>query len=400
MIRDQRSQGRHAILGEIRRAGSVARVDLARRTGLSQATVTAITAELMGAGLIEEGTALAGSGDARRGRPRVGLQIRGAAHLVAGAKIADRSIVAAVADFTGRVLGEATVPLSGRVQGTEALARDIAAAAAKAAEAAGTGLAGLSGLGAALAGIVDAEAGIARWSPALERRNAPLRAALEAATGLPSFIDNDANLVAMAELYFGEGKGIADFLVVTVESGVGLGIVLGGRIYRGIRGSGAEFGHTKVQIDGALCRCGQRGCLEAYVADYALLREAALRPGPHPGDPQAGMAQLLAQARSGDPMAASIVARAERIFAMGLANLVNIFDPQLIILSGELAQHDYLYDEKVIAMVAGQTVQAGAPPPEIRVHRWDDLMWARGAAAYAIEGLAARALAGLGEDAA
>ncbi len=91
----------------------------------------------------------------------------------------------------------------------------------------------------------------------------------------------------MAELYFGEGKGIEDFLVVTVEAGVGLGIVLGGRIYRGTRGCGAEFGHMKVQIDGALCRCGQRGCLEAYVADYALLREAALRPGTQQQPPPA-----------------------------------------------------------------------------------------------------------------
>ncbi|WP_172328277.1 ROK family transcriptional regulator [Mangrovicoccus sp. HB161399] len=400
MIRDQRSQGRHAILGEIRRAGSIARVDLARRTGLSQATVTAITAELMAAGLIEESAALVATGDARRGRPRVGLQIRGAAHLVAGAKVADRTISAAVADFTGQVLGEAALPLTAQVQAPADLARDVAAAVEAAARAAGHGMAEVSGIGAALAGIVDAEAGVARWSPALDARNAPFRAALEEASGLPSFIDNDANLVAMAELYFGEGKGIDDFLVVTVESGVGLGIVLGGRIYRGTRGCGAEFGHTKVQIDGALCRCGQRGCLEAYIADYALLREAALRPGQRAGEPQADMEALLAQARAGEPMAASIVARAERIFAMGLANLVNIFDPQLIILSGELAQHDYLYDEKVIAMVAGQTVQVGGPPPEIRVHRWDDLMWARGAAAYAIEGLAARALAGLGEDAA
>ncbi len=399
MIRDQRSQGRHAILGEIRRAGSAARVDLAQKTGLSQATVTAITAELIAAGLIEEG-AVAASSDARRGRPRVGLQIRGAAHLVAGAKVADRSISAAVADFSGKVLGEAARPLSAQVQSAEALARDVAAAVEAAARAAGTRMAGLSGLGTALAGIVDAGDGVARWSPALDARDTPFRAALENATGLPCFIDNDANLVAMAELYFGEGKGIEDFLVVTVESGVGLGIVLGGRIYRGTRGCGAEFGHMKVQMDGALCRCGQRGCLEAYVADYALLREAALRPGERAGDPQADMAALLAQARAGEPMAAGIVARAERIFAMGLANLVNIFDPQLIILSGELAQHDYLYDERVIAMVAGQTVQVGGPPPEIRVHRWDDLMWARGAAAYAIEGLAARALAGIGEDAA
>ncbi|WP_138466899.1 ROK family transcriptional regulator [Poseidonocella sp. HB161398] len=400
MIRDQRSQGRHAILAEIRKAGAIARVDLAQRTGLSQATVTAITAELMAAGLIEESPALVAAGDGRRGRPRVGLQLRGAAHLVAGAKVADRTISAAIVDFAGKLLGEATRPLPGKGLEAEALAAELTVATAAAASAAGCSMADISGLGVALAGIVDAGAGIARWSPALATRDTPFRAVMEAAAGLPCFIDNDANLVAMAELYFGEGKGIEDFLVVTVESGVGLGIVLGGRVYRGTRGSGAEFGHMKVQIDGALCRCGQRGCLEAYIADYALLREAALRPGYRAGDPQEDMAALLAQARAGEPMAASIVARAERIFAMGLANLVNIFDPQLIILSGELAQHDYLYDAKVIAMVAGQTVQAGTPPPEIVVHRWDDLMWARGAAAYAIEGLAARALDSLGEDAA
>mgnify|MGYP001297500699 CR=1 FL=1 len=400
MIRDQRSQGRHAILSEIRRAGTVARVDLARHTGLSQATVTAITAELLAAGLIAESAPAGPVLDGRRGRPRVGLQIRGEAHLVAGVKVADRSVRAAIVDFVGDLVAEAELPLRAKALTPEALAAGVTAAVDLAATGAGLTRGQISGLGVALSGIVDAEAGVARWSPALDGLNLPFRDTLERVSGIPAFIDNDANLVAMAELYFGEGKGLDDFLVVTVESGVGLGIVLGGRVYRGTRGCGAEFGHTKVQIDGALCRCGQRGCLEAYIADYALLREAASRPGYQAGDPAGDMARLLAQARAGEPFARSIVAKAGRLFAMGLANLVNIFDPQLIILSGELTQMDYLYSDDVIATVAGQIVQVEGPPPEIVVHRWGDLMWARGAAAYAIEGLSARALDALGDNAA
>ncbi|MEM8553374.1 MAG: ROK family transcriptional regulator [Pseudomonadota bacterium] len=402
MIRDQRSQGRHAILRELRRRGPVARVDLADSTGMSQATVTAITAELLRAGLIEEKqTEKPSGGDVRRGRPRVGLQVRGEARLVAGVKIADRTISAALVDFAGRLVAEARRPLSAREQSSEDLCADILATVRRAAEDQALPMADVAALGVAIAGIVDADHGLVHWSPALNSRNQPLRDHLSDAASIPVFIDNDANLVAMAELFFGEGRGCDDFLVVTVESGVGLGIVLGGRVYRGTRGCGAEFGHMKVQIDGALCRCGQRGCLEAYVADYALLREAALSPGHQSsGEPLRDVSALLERTKSGDPIAASILERAGRIFAMGLANLVNIFDPQLIILAGEMTQVDYLYSEKVIGMVTGQVVQVDSPPPRVVVHRWDDLMWARGAAAYAIEGLEALALEALSDHAA
>src|SRR5690606_19716487 len=91
----------------------------------------------------------------------------------------------------------------------------------------------------------------------------------------PVLIDNDANMVTLAELWFGAGRALNDFAVVTIEHGVGMGLVLNHRLYRGAMGQGMEIGHTKVQLDGALCRCGQRGCLEAYVADYALVREAS-----------------------------------------------------------------------------------------------------------------------------
>lgn len=396
MIRDQRQEGRRVVLAGIRKAGTIARVDLAQVSGLSQATVTSITAELLQAGLIEENRTISATTDSRRGRPRVALQIRREAHLVAGVKVADRIISVAIVDFMGQPVAEANAPMDTQGLTGPDLCRAIIEVIDRATASVGKTRGDLSALGVGLAGIVDADHGLVHWSPALSQRNTPLRDQLAKMTGIPVFIDNDANLVALAELYFGEGKGVDDFLVVTVEVGIGLGIVLGGEIYRGTRGCGAEFGHTKVAMDGALCRCGQRGCLEAYVADYALLDEI----GEEHGDSDRKMADLMIRAHQGDQVARDILQRARRYFSLGLANLVNIFDPQLIILAGETNHVNYLYDGAVIEAVKSQIVQIDVAPPKVMVHRWGDLMWARGAAAYAIENLAELTLVTLGDNAA
>ena len=147
--------------------------------------------------------------------------------------------------------------------------------------------------------------------------------------------------------------------------------------------------------------CGQRGCLEAYVADYALLREAATLPGDDPSAlPAARIEALLEAARRGDATARSIVDRSGRMFALGLANLVNIFDPELIILAGERMQFDHLYAEEVIAAMRRSIVQVDKPAPEVVIHKWGNLMWARGAAAHALDNVAELALMALGSDAA
>ena len=164
--------------------------------------------------------------------------------------------------------------------------------------------------------------------------------------------------------------------------------MINGQIYRGTRGCGAEFGHTKVQLEGALCRCGQRGCLEAYVADYALVREAASIGFLDLDQPiENHVSRLLTAAKDGDPTAKTIVDRAGRMFALGLANLVNVFDPQLIILAGEQMQFDHLYAQDVLESIKNSIVQVDQSPPEVVIHRWDDLMWAKGAAGYALEGV-------------
>ena len=400
MAGEQRSSGRRAILSGVRRAGRIARIDLAERTGVSAATVTTITGELIREGLIEEVPRLASKKSAGRGRPRVDLKIQGKAHHVAGMKISSKSISTVISDFEGTVIADDRFMLPQARHSAAGLAECLHRALKGAAHKAGIGLSDLSALGVGLAGIIDAPAGLVHWSPSLERRNVGFRDILSEAVGMPVFLDNDANLVAMAEQYFGLGRDVSDFIVVTIESGVGMGIILKNEVYRGTRGCGAEFGHTKVQLDGALCRCGQRGCLEAYVADYALLREAAIGTGITDGSATARRVQdLILAARSGDPLADRIIGRARRMFAMGLANVVNIFDPQLIILSGESLQFDYLFADEVIGSMRQSIVQVDVPPPEVVIHKWGDRMWAVGAAAFAIEGVSDMALKRLVESA-
>ncbi|SMX44815.1 ROK family transcriptional regulator [Actibacterium lipolyticum] len=400
MVTDQRDAGRRLVFSTIRKAGRIARVDLARETGISPATVTSITAELIREGLIEE-TGPSQDNDLRRGRPRVDLKVRGAARIVAGMKLSHQTIAVALVDFEGTLVGEACLELDrARFKAAELLPL-FRRALEHAVSTAGMTMDALAGIGIGMAGTVDAAHGTVYWSPGLSERNVPLREMLMADLDMPVFIDNDANLVAMAEQYFGHGRGVSDFIVLTIESGVGMGIVVNHEIYRGARGCGAEFGHTKVQLDGALCRCGQRGCLEAYVADYALLREAATTTDFADRATTAQKLQSLVEAaQAGDETAKSIFDRAGRMFAMGLANIVNIFDPELIILSGERMQFDYLYAEDVLDGIRKSIVQIDMAPPEVRIHKWGDLMWAKGAAAYAIEGVAEIALQDIAGNAA
>jgi predicted NBD/HSP70 family sugar kinase len=383
----QREQGRHILLREIERRGPIPRIDLSLNTGISRATVTTVTAELLRDGLIEEIPRDAeNTTDSKRGRPRVDLKIASDSHLVAGIKVSDRSISLMLVDFEGTQLTKLEVPFTNGPTSSQGLAEILADALAQLTALNDKTIDDLSGVGVGLAGVVDAENGTVYWSPSLKERNIELGALLTQELGVPTFLDNDANLVAMAEKTFGLGRDHSDFIVVTIESGVGMGLVINGQIYRGTRGCGAEFGHTKVQLEGALCRCGQRGCLEAYVADYALVREAGSVGFLDPDLPiEKRVEGLLNAAKAGEPTAKTIVDRAGRMFAIGLANLVNVFDPQLIILAGEQMQFDHLYAQEVIEEMRKSIVQIDKSPPDVVIHKWDNLMWARGAAAYALD---------------
>lgn len=396
MAKEQNERGKQVILDFIRKSGRAARIDIASECNISQATVTTITAKLLKADLIEEIARDPEGGENRRGRPRVDLKLRSAAHLVAGVKIANTSISVVLSDFEGQLLCKSRDELGQPVAPAANLASEIFNSIKALCQSHGYSLADLSATGVGIAGFVDANRGVVHWSPSIEQRNIDFGAVLQEALGMPVFLDNDANLVAMAERYFWHGVDTPNFLVVTIESGVGIGIVMGGDVYRGARGFGAEFGHTKVQLEGALCRCGQRGCLEAYISDYALLQEASVAGKAMAGNTQEQKVQaLFAAAQGGEPIALEVVSKARRMFAMGLANLVNIFDPQLIILVGNQMREGQMFSGGMIDAVKNSIVQIDNSAPKFVVHESGDALWARGAAVYALEKIATQSLKGV-----
>lgn len=398
---DARGAGNALVFSVIQQQSPVARIDIATQTGLSPATVTSITADLLAKGLVSEVPGDPDKVNAKRGRPRVNLKVRGEAHLVAGMKLSDKLASVAILDFEGvRIAQYQAIPPAPILSPDEAvdfLKSTLIAALADA----GLTLSDISGVGVGMPGMINAEDGTVHWSPSISERDVPFRTMLNEAIGKPIFLDNDANLVAKAEQRYGAGKNVRNFIVVTVEQGVGMGIVVNRELYRGTSGRGAELGHTKVHLDGALCRCGQRGCLEAYVGDYALLREAGTAMGAVAGESvQQQMRNLLQEADSGNDMARTIILRAGRMFSMGLANVVNIFAPELIILSSERMEHNPIYIDAILDEMKKSVVLMGGEPPKVLIHKWDVQMWALGAAAYAVEGVSEFALKELSNNAA
>ncbi|GFE66141.1 ROK family transcriptional regulator [Litoreibacter roseus] len=375
---------RQQVFESVRAAGQISRIDVAKNLGVSPGSVTQMTAELISMGLVEE---VETPSQHLRGRPPVALSVKVGAGYVVGLKLGDFSHSAVIVDFAGMQIAELDCPSAARKMEADALIDEAEALWRAILDKSAVLPKQVAAVGLGLAGMVDHDAGTVPWSPLLRERGVDLRALASARLGVPVHIDNDANMLTLAELWFGAGRGKSAFAVVTIEYGVGMGLVLDNRLYRGALGLGMELGHTKVQLDGALCRCGNRGCLEAYVADYALVREARVAldmPPDKAGHVGALLETLYDQAKAGNEQARTIFRRAGRYLSLGLSNVVHLFDPELIILSGERMRYDYLYAEDVLAEMKSLTLDNGRVAPQIDIHVWGGYVWARGGAALAL----------------
>ncbi len=268
-----RAINRFHVIDLIRRDGPIARVEIAERTELSRATVSAITGDLLESGLIGIVTVAASEGGAR-GRPRVLLEMRGGACHVVGVKLATHRIGVTVTDARGEPLGAAAMPVRLARQPPGVIADLVEDGVRQCVADAGLRLSDIGGVGIGLPGVIDAAAGVSHWSPVLGARPVPFAAEIAARLGVPVLIESDADMVALAEHWFGPGRGPSTLMVVTIEDGIGMGLVLDGRIHRGARGIGPEFGHVKVEPLGLPCRCGGRGCLDAHASGWGILRQA------------------------------------------------------------------------------------------------------------------------------
>ncbi len=233
------------------------------------------------------------------------------------------------------------------------------------------------GVGIAAAGIIDLD-GLMRYSPNLAWRDAPLAPFVGDALGLPALADNDVNAAAWGEFRHGAGQGSRQMLMVSVGTGIGGGLVLDGELYRGANGFAAEIGHIVVAVDGPRCGCGNRGCWETVASGSAITREGKRAAARHPhsvlrqlagGVPQAVTGAMVTQsAREGDTVSRGIFVEVGHRLGVGIAGLVNVLDPDLVVIGGGASEAG----ELLIAPARDafrRSVEAPAYRPEVPIVR-------------------------------
>jgi predicted NBD/HSP70 family sugar kinase len=326
------------VLAALASAGPQSRADLARGTGLSRTTVSSLVSELIAGGQVVETRDRGTPHKGGSGRPPLLVALATPSGSVAGIDVGHRHVRVAVADRSATILAEDAASLDvddhgpATLQRAAAMVRDVARRA------------GLD---------VDDLLDVAMCVPApIDRRSARITSGILAGwrdlapadhlgrlLDRPVVLDNDANLGALAELHHGAARGSTDFIYVKIAGGVGAGLVLGGRLHRGATGIAGEIGHVQVREHGAVCRCGNRGCLETEVSLPRLL--TLLQPA---YDEPLDAARVLALEEEGDPGVRRVLGDAGRTAGRALADLCNSLNPELVVVGGAFGSSPSLLD--------------------------------------------------------
>jgi predicted NBD/HSP70 family sugar kinase len=324
------------VLQHIAGGDPVSRARIAAATGLTKTTVSSLVDDLVSARLVVE---LGPEARGGIGRPGSALALDPSGYAGIGLEINVDYIAVCLANLVGEVRYLRTRARDNRSQSPAKVlgraVRMIGTALARAEAARLT----VAGLAVAVPGPVETDSGLLRLAPNLGWVDVPVAGILAdrlAGHDLAVVVDNEANLAALGELWFGGHHDLADFIHVSGEIGVGGGVVLSEELFRGVRGFAGEIGHVVVQPDGPRCRCGARGCLEQLAGQEAILRAAGLTGAVATsiGQPGGSVAELLARARAGDPGTLRAVESAGRALGIGLSATVNVVDPGTVVLGG------------------------------------------------------------------
>lgn len=359
-----RASNRGRLVDVLRRQGPLPRVELARSTGLSFAAISAITSRLIAEELLREAeteTAAAtswsddtdeedteGPNGRRRGRPAVLLTLNPEFGRVITVSLRMNLIETLIADFSGSGLAQSRLVLATRALDANALCNLVIAQIDAMLEATATPRNRLLGIGVALQGIVNPDTGRHLWSPALSITDIDLAKPIRQTFGVEVVMANDAVAVALAIAAAEPALAQGLSATIMVGHGVGMGVVVDGEARWG---AGSEIGHVKLAPNGPQCRCGQRGCIEAHLADYALYRDARtfldLPPAASQQPSEAQMALLRERALSGDPRLEQLFQQAGRALAEAVAATISVLRPHHVILAGpglqafEMMRHAY-----------------------------------------------------------
>jgi predicted NBD/HSP70 family sugar kinase len=312
------------LMQALRRHPGSSQRELAVLTGLDKATVSAVTSQLVGAGLVARATANAGV--RRLGRPAVALSIPRSAGFVLGVRLEPEFIEVVAADLGGRIVDREERP--GAKAPRETM-RSLAQAATKLCQRLQP--APLKAIGIGIPALIDRR-GHLIFGPNLGWREVPLLDIAAELLPAPVLVDNDTNAAAIAEREFGSCIGVDDFIYVSGHSGVGGAIFAAGRLYRGAEGLAGEFGHIRIVPGGRPCACGGQGCLETYASVPGLIESLA-----ESGSPAGDIAEVAMRAEAGDPVVLALLTETGDLIGRALAASVNALNPSHLVLGGNFA---------------------------------------------------------------
>ena len=327
-----REFNRLRIVDFLRTNGTASRAEVARRTGLSRSTVSTLVADLQRRGLVVE-RAGQFAGEGQPGRPAALLELDPSAAAAVGVDFDHDKVRVAVSDLSRIVLAEASAPydVDHDAQGSLDLAAELVERILLETE---LDRDRLLGVGVALAGPVDQDTGALHPSDVLPGWAAvDVAKELESRLHTPAYVENDANLGALAEVTLGAGRNVRFAAYLSISSGIGAGIIVDGRPYRGHRGTAGEIGHFVVDPQGPICRCGNRGCLETLASGPALLRLVQATR-----EEELTVREMIELARDGDAGCRRAITDAGQVVGRVVAGLVNLFSPEMVVIGGDLGE--------------------------------------------------------------
>jgi predicted NBD/HSP70 family sugar kinase len=332
--------------------------------------VSNIVDKLIKRGIFNEVSLAPSSG----GRPPVLLSIDPKAGYVIGIKLRANGLTTVVCDLDAQIVASREIETS-LVGNPSAAILAIEQAVLRVLRDAVVPQSKVLGVGIGLPGIIDSDRGFCNFSHLLWWRDVDIAGPLRKRLGLPIWVDNDVNTLAVAEKWAGDAPDARDFVTLSVGRGVGLGIVIDRSLYRGANGAAGEFGHVIIEPGGARCECGRFGCLEAIVGEGALRRNVGEQLGR-----DVTRDELISLVCDGDPAARAVVESAGRRLGQAVANMMTLLNPELLIICGEGTELGATFLDPIVAAVREQTFGDLGLKVEVKVQLWGDEAWAVGAA--------------------
>lgn len=362
----------------------MSRLDLSTRTQLSPGTVTNVTNEMFAEDLLIE----TGVEESLGGRPRTILAVNPEYGYLVGVDLGETHVQMELFDLARRKLATTRQAMHPGESTPEAYVRAIHEGIHRLGIGQSLAAARILGVGIGVPGIVEHNGPVSVAAPMWNWRPVPLLEMLESALRLPVYIDNGAKAMALAEAWFGAGRGVEDLVVLLLGTGVGAGIITKGSLYRGATNSAGEWGHTKITLEGRPCRCGSRGCLETYVGAPGILTTATELglTDQLPDDQVAALARLVQLHQEGHAEAQRLFGQVAQTLGAGIANLVNLFNPQRIVIGGWVGTllGDVLLPE-IEHAVRAYSLPISAQPLEIRTCEFGQDAICMGAACLVLE---------------